>query len=167
MTDEEKKYGLLNRVVLGNIHMWLDQHSKEKEADMPDICYKLKSAGYASRVINGFSDEERDFMHSLTKDEEFMEIANKHISLVVMALEVMKYHIEHTEPHQRAPKLNINERKLRMGKAVYAIHMLKTKQVNKKLYDKQKEVIDDTEKHSKVWYDNMKKHIFNHNFKGC
>ena len=165
MTEEQHKYGLLNRVVLAHCWQWLNQHSKEKEAKMPALCYRLKSAGYASRAINGFSEEEQDFLHSLTKDEKFMEIAHKHISLVVMALEAMKYHIENTEPHQRIPKLNISEKKLRVGKAVYTMHMLKTKQLDKKLYDEQKEVIDDTALHSRVWYDYLKNVIMAHNFK--
>ncbi len=166
MTEKQHKYSMLNRVVLAHIFMWLDQHVKNKEIAMPDICYKLKAAGYASKIINGFSEEEIKFLLKLGKDEEFMEMARTPVSLVVMALEVIKYHVTTVSPELRTPKLNISDKKLMVGKAAYWKFMVNEKKKNQEDYEHQKEVIDDTVKQAVVFYDALFSAIMEHKFKG-
>ena len=166
MTEEQKNAGLLNRVVLAFIYQWLNQHTETKDVDMPEICYKMKSAGYASKVINSFNDEERERMKKLGETDEHKELEKVHISLVIMALEVMKLHIQTMPPELRTPKLNISDKKLLMGKGAYAIYMLKAKKLDKEGYEIQKEIIDATCEHSKNWYEFMYSGIIGKNLKG-
>jgi hypothetical protein len=164
MTEEQRRYGLLNRIVLAHMWAWLNQHVENKDADMPDICYKLKSAGFASRAINGFDEQEINMLDDLSKDEKFIPIKDKEISLVIMALEVMKYHVENTEPALRTPKINISDRKLKLGKAAYTMDMLEAKKTAPDVYKRQKEIIGSTAEHAKVWYDFIKDYIMSYNF---
>jgi len=152
MTEEQRNAGLLNRIVLAYVYQWLNQHTERSEIDMPDICYKMKSAGYASKAINGFSDEERVKMNKLSKTEEHKKLEKVHISLVIMALEVMKLHVQTMPPELRTPKINISDKKLLMGKGAYALYMLKAKSKDKEGYEVQKEIIDSTCQHASNWY---------------
>ena len=153
MTDEQRRAGLLNRIVLAYVWQWLDQNNERSDVDMPDICYKLKSAGYASKVINGFSDEERSELKIIGESDRFQELSLVHISLVVMALEVMKLHVQTMKPEYRTPKLNISDKKLLQGKGAYAMYMIKAKKIDKEGYEKQKEVIEVTCRHASDWYE--------------
>ena len=159
MTDEQRKAGLLNRITLAYIYQWLDQHTDRMDTEMPDICYKMKTAGYASKVINGFSDEERVLMNKVGRTERFDELSKVHISLVVMALEVMKLHVQTMPKELRTPRLNISDKKLLQGKAAYAMYMLKAKSQDKKGYEIQKEIIDTTAQHASDWYSYMHESI--------
>ncbi len=161
MTQIERRYGFFNRIVLSHCELWLKQHIKERESDLPEICYLIKSAGYASRVINAFSDDEARILEAIAKDEEFIPIKEKEISLVIMALEVMKVHVTEIPKELRTPKLNISDKRLKVGKGAYAIHMLKAKRIKPELYEEQKEIIDDTSNHAKVWYSWMRNAIIN------
>ena len=153
MTEEQRRAGLLNRIVLAYVYNWLNQNSERSGVEMPSICYRLKSAAYASKVINGFSDEERDELKIIGETDRFKELGMVHISLVVMALEVMKLHVKTMPSELRTPKLNISDKKLLQGKALYAMYMLKAKKADKEGYDKQKEVIDTTCDHAVEWYE--------------
>jgi len=155
MTIEKRRAGLLNRITLAYVYQWLNQHTERMETEMPDICYKLKSAGYASKVINGFSDEERVKMNKVGHSPEYKVLEKVEISLVVMALEVMKIHVQTMPPEMRTPKLNISDKKLAQGKGAYAMYMLKAKTQDKTGYDIQKEIIDTTSKHAQDWYSFM------------
>jgi len=155
MTEKQRKAGLLNRIVLAYVYQWLNQHTEKMETEMPDICYKLKSAGYASKAINGFSDEERVKMHKLGKTERHKELEKVHISLVIMALEVMKLHVKTMPVELRTPRLNMSDKKLLQGKGAYTMYMLKAKKVDKEGYEIQKEIIDSTCEHATNWYSFM------------
>jgi len=164
MTEEQRRASLLNRMVLAYTYIWLKQHTERMNVDMPEICYKLKSAGYASKVINGFSDDERRIMDRINETKEFQDNSKVLISLVVMALEVMKNHVEAMPQKLRTPKLNISDKKLVQGKAAYTMYMLKAKRVDKQAYDTQKEVIDTTAEHASSWYNFMKNAIMSGEF---
>ena len=159
-----RRKGFLHRIVLVHCWAWLDQHVKDKNVDMPTLCYKLKSAGYACKAINGFDDNEAEVLKAIALDKEFEPIKKKEISLVVMALEVMKEHVTKMPKEFRKPIVNISDSKLKAGKGVYAMHMLKAKKIKPELYEEQKEVILDTEQHAKIWYKWMKDAILSGKF---
>ena len=166
MTEEQRLYGLMNRIVLAHCELWIRQHTENKDGDLPDICYELKAAGYASRVINGFSDDEAITLSRIAVDSEFIPIKDQEISLVVMALEVMKLHVGSVPQELRRPKLNISDKKLLQGKGAYAMDMLRAKKLNEDMYKRQKEVIEGTSAHAKVWYDWMISAIMSKRFEG-
>ena len=164
MTQEQKDYGFINRIVLSHINLWIQQHIDNKDGDLPEICHKLRSAGYASRVINGFSDDEVKVLMAIEKDSEFIPIKDKEISLVIMALEVMKQHVGSVPKELRRPSIHISDKKLLQGKGAYAMDMLKTKISNKEMYGRQKEVIDSTAEHADLWYNWMTEAILSKRF---
>ena len=151
-------------MVLAYTYIWLKQHTERMDVEMPPICYKLKSAGYASRAINGFSDDERKIMDKIGKTKEFQDNSQVLISLVVMALEVMKNHVEAMPVELRRPKLNISDKKLVVGRAEYTMYMLKAKQTDKQAYETQRKVIDTTTEHASSWYKFLKNAIMSGEF---
>ena len=159
MTEEQRNYSLLNRIVLAYCFQWGNQHGEKMKVPMPDIAYQIKAAGFASKAINGFSDEERERMRNIAEEPKHKELEKVEISLVIMLLQVMKLHVESVPKEFRTPKLNISDKRLIKGKANYALYMLEAKQKDKEGYDIQKEIIDATCDHAVNWYTFMYEQI--------
>ncbi len=152
------KYDLLNRTVLAQSNLWIQNHLDEKPGEeIPAICYKIKTAGYNSLHINRFSSEEAKLLKEATNSEEFKPIRETDISLIIMPLEVMKLWVEDV-PKEHRPTINISDKKLLMGKNTYFSYMLEIKKSYPKMYKDQKEIIDRTVRNSRLWYNHLRKH---------
>jgi len=149
------KYDFLNRTVLAQSFIWVQNHIDKRDGELPDICYKIKTAGYNSLHINRFSNEEAKLLEEITTSEEFNPIRNTDISLVVMALEVMRLWIEDV-PKNKRPLININDKKLLRGKNEYLMYMLAVKKSNPDIYQEQKDIIETTSANAQRWYNHMK-----------
>lgn len=152
------KHSMLNRTILAQVYIWIKDHTEKKEGHIPDICHRIKTAGYNSAMINQFNEAERNMLKELTQTKEFEEIKKVDISTIVMALEVMKIWIKDISKNER-PLINISDKKLLMGKNLYTIYMLKCKKENRKLYDDQKDIIENSASHAQRWYDYMKNYL--------
>jgi len=150
------KYSLLNRAVLAQCYLWIDNHTNERDGELPDICYKIRTAGYNSLHINRFSQEEADMLKELTSKDEFKHIREVDISLIVMALEVMKKWIEDV-PKKDRPFININDKKLLFGQNSYFKYMIAVKQKNPEIYQNQKDIMTTTSVNAQLWYSYIKK----------
>ncbi len=153
-------YDLLNRTVLSQCYLWTQNHLDDRpNGEIPEICYRIKTAGFNSLHINRFSHEEADILRTITSSEEFKPIKETDISLIVMPLEVMKLWITDV-PKEHRPVINISDKKLLMGKHTYFTYMLKIKKTHPKMYEDQKEIIDRTAENSLAWYNHIKKYTF-------
>ncbi len=160
MTKKYKpnKYDLLNRVVLAQAFLWIENHTEARDGELPDICYKIRRAGHSSLHINRFSSEEAIELKELTDSDEFKPIKETDISLIVMALEVMRIWITDISRDKR-PCLNIADRKLLMGKNIYFAYMIKVKKTNPDIYQDQKDIIDRTTLNAQLWYNFMREKL--------
>ncbi len=158
-------YDLLNRVVLASCYLWIQNHLNERpKGDIPDICFKIKTAGYNSLHINRFSQEEAELLKTITHSEEFKPIKDTNISLIVMPLEVMRIWIANV-PKDKRPILNINDHKLVRGKHNYLEYMMDIKKKHPEMYEKQKHIIDVTAKNAESWYKHMVEKCYNDRLK--
>lgn len=146
---------MLNRTVLAQTFLWIKDHTEKKEGHIPDICHRIKTAGYNSAMINQFDKDERNMLRTITQTDEFEEIKKVDISMIVMALEVMKLWVLDI-PKKKRPLINISDKKLMMGKNLYTIYMLKCKKENREMYDQQKEIITSSAEHARIWYNYMR-----------
>jgi len=150
------KYDLLNRTVLAQSYVWIQNHLDERAGgDLPEICYRIKTAGFNSLHINRFSQEEATFLKDITSNEDFNNIRKIDISLIVMPLEVMKLWVE-SVPRKNRPVVNISDKKLLMGKNAYLIYLLSIKKKNPKIYQEQKDIIERTADNALAWFNFMK-----------
>ncbi len=155
------KYDLLNRSVLASCYLWIQNHLDERAGgEIPEICYKIKTAGFNSLHINRFSKEEADLLKEITHSEEFRPIKETEISLIVMPLEVMKLWIENV-PKENRPIINISDKKLLRGKNEYLMYMLSVKHKKPEMYQKQKDIIDRTAANASAWFDHMREKCYN------
>ncbi len=158
-------YDLLNRVCLASSYIWIQNHLDERpKGDIPEICFKIKTAGYNSLHINRFSQEEAELLKTITHSEEFKPIKDTNISLIIMPLCVMKLWIEHV-PKDKRPIININDKKLLMGKNSYFKYMMKIKNTQPEMYEKQKHIIEVTEENAFAWYKHMVEKCYNDRLK--
>ncbi len=152
------QYDLLNRCVLAQCYLWIENHTEARDGELPDICYKIRGAGHSSLHINRFSYEESELLKEITSSEEFKHIREVDISLIVMALECMRLWIEDV-PKDKRPLININDKRLLKGKNEYVMYMLRIKEKHPRLYNVQKEIIARTAANSVLWYNFMRKEL--------
>ncbi len=152
------KYDLLNRAVLAQCFLWVENHTEARDGELPNICYKIRTAGHNSLHINRFSREEAELLKEITQSEAFKLIKETDISLIVMALEVMKIWVTDI-PKENRPIINISDRKLLMGKNTYFAYMISVKKTNPKMYEDQKEIIERTATNSLLWYNHLKERL--------
>lgn len=160
LSQYQLKQCFLGRVILGHVHMWINGHIKQKDGDIPDLCHKLKFEGYKSKTINRFDESEADILREIGDREDFQELKTKPISLIVMALEVVRIWVEDIPAEERCVKMNISDKKLLIGKNIYFRYMMGAKRRNKELYDNQKKIIEETSTHAQSWYNYMKEALF-------
>jgi len=153
------KYDFFNRCILAQSYVWIQNHIDERSGgDIPDICYRIKTAGFNSLHINRFSHEEAKILETITKSEEFAHIKETNISLIVMPLEVMRLYVERI-PRDKRPIINISDKKLLRGKNEYFPYMIAIRKANPEMYKKQKDIIETTVANASAWYDHMSKHL--------
>ncbi len=154
----KNKYDLFNRAVLAQCYLWAENHTNERDGELPGICYKIRTAGFNSLHINRFSSEEAELLKEITQSEEFRPIKETDISLIIMQLEVMKIWVTDI-PKENRPIINISDRRLLMGKNTYFAYMISVKKTNPKIYEDQKEIIERTASNAILWYNHLKERL--------
>jgi len=151
MIVPDNKYKLFTKVVLAMINQYVTAHQKGNDGEVPDVLLKVSTKGFAVRAINGFTDKEVETLMEIEKDPEFKEIKSREISYLIMSLIILKKWVELVPKNQR-PIMNISDKKMSIGKAQYAIHMLKAKQLKPEMYEKEKGIIEETETTANDWF---------------
>ena len=159
LSEKERLY-LFNRVILAHLELWVQEHIDNDDGEVPDILLQMKTKGFQMRIINGFTPKEIKILKKIESTDEFKEIKNSdiQISYLVHSLVVLKLWIEDI-PKDDRPALNIAEDRLKYGKAYYTKHMLLAKKLDHEFYEKEKIIIDNTEKAATKWYKLIKKQI--------
>lgn len=142
---------MFNKVIMSNIHYWIQIHMENDYGPVPEILIKVKTKFSHQLKLNGFSKEEIDDLKEIESSPDFIGTSDKPISYLMHSLLVLKYWVEDI-PKEKRPFLNMSDKKLIYGKAVYAKHMLMAKNIDPDLYHKEKDIIADTEEASLSWY---------------
>ena len=139
--------------------MWISKSTDDVNVKYtPEIAYRLRTAGFNSKAVNGFTDSEVVLIKTLGKEPDFEELKKKHISLLVMALEITRIWVEDI-PKKDRPSINISDKKMLLGKNHYLIPLLKMKVRGSSMYDEQKAIVQETAIHSQKWYNWVYKYI--------
>jgi len=152
------KYELFNKVVNASLLQWIDTHRKNNDGEVPDILMRVRTQAFNTKALNEFTDEEVDILKQIETDPEFMGIKAEEISYLVHALIVLKLWVEDI-PKNKRPRYNINEGKMKIGKAAYLKHMLLAKKHDPSLYASEKGIIDDTEDAAYKWFEYFKNQL--------
>jgi hypothetical protein len=155
--SKEEMY-LFNRIILSHLWLWTDRHTKLTNEYTPPITYKLRTAGFNSRAVHPFSDEEVKRIIALGRDPDFMMINETKNSWLTMALEVARLWAIDI-PKEDRPLININDRRLLMGKHNYFSYLMGEKKKGISIYKEQKEIIQESSLTAVLWYNTTKKFI--------
>ena len=155
----QKQIYLFDRFVLAHIHLWASNHIAKGE-HTPEFCYRLRTAGHQSQTLRYFNPEEGKVITKLGEEKDFLEIKQKEISLIVMALEVARIWVE-DRPKSERPNIGISDKKMIMGKNHYFRYLMNMKRKDKDIYNEQKELIEETSSHAIKWYNYTKLYIEN------
>ena len=135
---------LFNKVILFTAEAYISQSIKDGMPIDP-IHRKIQNGVKAYLAVGRFNKEEAQYLHKLGEDERIKKIMATDIAFVVFALEIMKMWVEQIPKSDRKGiYLGINDNKLRIGKANYAVDMLKTKRSHPEVYTEMRELIDTT-----------------------
>lgn len=150
----------LNKTCLVQCEQWIANHLDKGEIpDIPDICFKIKYAGYVMRTQVGFTQQETDILKEISEHEDFKPIKEKHVSLIVMALEVMRLWAENTPKDDRSGIPPMSNKKLLLGKNSYFRYLLKIKNTQPELYREQKDIIEESAANAVLWYNYISQKI--------
>ena len=155
----KKQTYLFNRFILAHLHLWVSKSTDDESITYtPEFAYRLRTAGFNSKAINGFNDSEVDLIKKLGVDPDFEELKKKEISLLVMALQIAKLWTEDI-PKEDRPNINISDKKMIVGKKHYVMELLKMKVKGSSIYDDQKAIVEETAVHALLWYNYVHKYI--------
>ena len=92
---------------------------------------------------NPLTKDDMEIISRISSDEDFKKILSTQVSFLVFVLELMKLWVD-TVPKEHRPNLNINDKKLRIGRAMFAMSMLELKQKDKDKHEELSNVIQDS-----------------------
>jgi len=133
-------YTLLNKIILFTVDTYIDRMKADK-LELPEILDRLKIGLVSYKRSNKFTDDEAKKAVDFGKSEDLQEIIHTEISHVLFILTLIKLWAE-IIPKRERPLLNISDKKLTQGRAIYAMFMLKEKQIDKENYEDKKQIID-------------------------
>ncbi len=128
-----------NKVILFTIQGYLEQH--KEQAELPGLLHRLNGQIGMYKQLNLFSQEEATIVLKASSQDEITEITKKNVSFIVFVLQLIKRWVEEIPKKQR-PHLNISDKKLRLGKAIFFKDMIQLKKTNGYQYKLKKEIID-------------------------
>ena len=155
----KKQLYLFNRLILAQAYIFSKQCEADK-ADMPAICYRIKTAGFNSMHINRFDDEERACIKALSELPKTEELRKIQSSAVINILELMRLWVEDIPKEDRL-NINISDSSLKIGKNHYIKHMLKLRKTDTENHATMRELMDVSSETTKKWYNMAHNHIKN------
>ena len=103
----------------------------------------------AWKTMRRFSIEEVKLITEIGNDEYMQKLKQQEISFIVYALELMKQWADNAG---RNDTINVSKKKLKRGRATFAIDMLSLKKRDIEKYKETKQIIDDSVVNAKHFY---------------
>ena len=150
------KYATMNKVILFTIESYIEK-CKEEGTEPTEFHLKLLSSIKGWKTFHMFNVPEAKQVIKIAEEEGLQKILDTPVSFLVFSLELIKQLTEHHNkdgiPKKDRPFLNIAEKKLTGGRALYAVSMLKLKQRDEEQYRETKEIIDQSVITAKHFFD--------------
>ena len=135
-------YNTLNKLVLYTVNRYIGS-AIEDGLEPSQLHYRIKFATKVFMENNPLTEEDMEIISKISSDEDFKKILSTQVSFLVFVLELMKLWVD-TVPKEHRPNLNINDKKLRIGRAMFALSMLELKQKDKDKHEELSSVIQDS-----------------------
>ena len=140
--ETNNPYRVFNKLILFTAESYLTNAIEEGLSTEP-LHKQIVSGIRAYMSMGKFSKVEADAMIKLGTHKFIQNLTQTEISFVVYALELMKLYIDEVpQKYRKAIYLGVSNKKLKLGRATFAISMLKLKQRDPEQYVKTKETID-------------------------
>jgi len=111
---------------------------------------RIVGAIEAWKMMRRFSTDEAKTVQELGKDEYIENLKKQEISFVVYAMQLLKLWAE--DEDYTKTTLNISKKRLRHGRAFFAVQMLRKKQEDPAKYQELREIIDASVLDAKNFY---------------
>ena len=135
-------YRVFNKLILFTAESYLTNAIDEGLSAEP-LHKSIVSGIRAYMSMGRFSKEEAKLMIKLGEHECIQNLTKTEISFVVYALELMKLYVDNVpREYRKSIHLGVSNSKLKMGRATFAVSMLKLKQRDIKQYNETKDIID-------------------------
>ena len=143
-------YITFNKLILFTVEAYITR-SIEDGLSVDPLHLRLKSAIKGYMIMSRFSKEEAEKLFEFGKDPRLQRITEQDVSFLVFALELMKLLIEDV-PRNMRPHLNISDKRLKIGRGLFVVDMLKIKKRDEKRYKEFREIIDTSVVTAKQFY---------------
>ena len=136
------KYDLLNKSILYTVNRYIESACSEGLEPSKLHC-DIRFATKVFMTSNALTEYDMEGISKIAKDEEFGKVINRSVSFYMFTLELMKLWVENI-PKEYRPMLNISDKRLSKGRAMYAISMLRLKQKDSEKYNEMSAIINDS-----------------------
>ncbi len=138
---------LLNKTIMFTLDSYITGMKNNDEL-LPPILDRLYIALAGMKHTRSFTLEQSNVILDLAKHEEILELTSRPVSHLIFVLELVKLWVK-TVPKDKRPLLNINDKKLSVGKSIVSLDMIRLKHKDVDKYDDKKNIIKDSEEVAK------------------
>ena len=135
-------YNTLNKLILTTVNRYIETSIKDG-LEPHTLHHRLKFATHVFMENNPLTKEDIEVVKRISSDEDFKKIISQDVSFLVFVLELMKQWVNEI-PKEYRPNLNISDKKLNVGRAMFALSMIELKQRDKDKHEELRKVIDDS-----------------------
>ncbi len=148
-------YTTFNKLILFSVEQYLSQAIEEGTST--EQLHKDIIAGIRSFMTFGrFSKEEQERLERIGEHDTIQRLKAVEVSYVIYALELLRLWVTQVPREvRRNIHLGVGNKKLMMGKASFAIHLLKLKQQDMDTYKEKKKIIDESVKTARLFFHYM------------
>jgi len=154
------KYATFNKVILFTIELYISKTLEEGLKHIDERYLKLRSSILARMRFWKFTQEEVKRLSEYNDDPELRKIVDGEYSFIVFAVELIKLWVENVPKEGRKSiHLGVSDDKLKIGRAILTMDMLKLKMQNKDSHAEYRELINDSAIRAKRFYAYQEKQL--------
>lgn len=147
----------LGKVALFTVLHYTEQ--TDKESYNYEFTEKIRAAINRYLRFHKLTQEEADFIIEISKHERMQELTAIQIDYNIYAMELLTLWVEFIPKQERRSALNISDKKIMQAKAKMIMDMIKFKQTDQEKHAKVKEIIQDSQKAARAYFDYIKEQI--------
>lgn len=151
-------YDTFNKAILYSVHDYTQKSINDGLEPSP-LHFRIKGAVSCMMNYNvGVNDKDIEAIKALAKEAELRTIVDVEVSYLVFTLELIKLWVLEV-PKENRPTLNISDKKLKGGRANFAMGMLELKRRDAEKHAELTEIINDSVETANRFYEYHKKKL--------
>lgn len=120
---------------------------------------KVRAAITGYLQFHKLNQEEASFIIEIGKHERLQELTEIQIDYNIYAMEMLSLWVEFVPKQERQYALNISDKKIMQAKAKMIMDMIKFKQTDQEKHAKVKEIIQDSQKTARAYFEYIREQI--------